>query len=164
MGVPDQENCHEGREADEIEDGRLVENQVIVQSRQCEHQDETDHQPAHLLHVHAGEAAAVRGGINLNHAEGADGRQDGQEPPVVVACSGCVFHRKLNSLVVPKRSTMERILNDKQKFLLSNKNSTVALPCSTHAWSYPPASVRPAAQSQPREQAPSSAYRSGSRS
>jgi len=34
----------------------------------------------------------LRGGINLNHAKRADRRQDGQQPPVVIACSRCCPH------------------------------------------------------------------------
>src|SRR5229473_7763437 len=92
MGAPDQKNGDECCEANKIEDGSLVENQMIVQARKHEHQDEADDQPAHLLHVHALEGAAVRGGIDFHYAEGADGGEDGQKQPVVIASSGCVTH------------------------------------------------------------------------
>lgn len=34
----------------------------------------------------------MRGGIDFNYANCADSRQDGQQPPIVIASAGCVFH------------------------------------------------------------------------
>ena len=76
-GVAKGEDGDEGGDADEIEDGSLVKDQVIVEAGEREHQDETDDQPADLLVLHAGERAAVRGGIDFDYAEGADGGEDG---------------------------------------------------------------------------------------
>ena len=73
--MADQQNGNQGDDADQVEDERLVEDQVIVQAGQHEHQDEADDQPADLFHVHAGQGAAVRGGIDFDHAERADGRR-----------------------------------------------------------------------------------------
>src|SRR5258708_35751345 len=92
MGAPDQKNRDQSSETNEIEDWSLVENQMIVQTRKREHQDEADSQPAHLLHVHALKRAAVRGGIDFHHAERANRGKNGEQPPVVIADSRCVFH------------------------------------------------------------------------
>ena len=76
-GVAEGEDGDEGGDANEIEDGSLVKDQVIVEAGEGEHQDEADNQPAELLVLHAGKGAAVRGGIDLDNAEGADGGEDG---------------------------------------------------------------------------------------
>src|SRR5258708_25112457 len=94
MGAPDQKNRDQSSETKEIEDWSLVENQMIVQTRKREHQDEADSQPAHLLHVHALKRAAVRGGIDFHHAERANRGKNGEKPPVVIAGSRCVFHER----------------------------------------------------------------------
>jgi len=70
---------------DEVKNRSLVENQVIVQPGQRKHQHEADDQPAHLFHVHAVERTAMRCGIDLDHAESTNRRQDGQQPPIVIA-------------------------------------------------------------------------------
>src|SRR5690348_14611645 len=68
---------------------------MIVEARKRKHGDEADGEPAYLLHMHAGERAAVSGGVNFQHAECADGGQDGQQPPIVIAgcASGVSGHR-----------------------------------------------------------------------
>src|SRR5258708_40374508 len=92
--VTDEKNGYKSSDAEEMEKGGLLENEVIVQARKREHQGEAVYQPADLLHVHAREGTAMRGGIYLDHTQRADSGQDGQQPPVVVACSRCVFHKK----------------------------------------------------------------------
>src|ERR1700687_63012 len=92
MGVPEQKNRDESCQANEIEEWSLVEKQMTVQAGKREHQDETDNQPAHLLHVHARKRAAVRGGIDFDHAQRANRGENGEQPPVVIARSRCVFH------------------------------------------------------------------------
>ena len=86
------QNGDQGGDTDEVQNRSLVEDQVIVETGESEHQGKADDQPADLLHVHAGEGAAVGGRINLDDAERANGGEDGEEPPIVVASSGCVFH------------------------------------------------------------------------
>src|SRR5690349_13864788 len=65
---------------------------MIVEAGKRKHGDEADGEPANLLHVHAGKRAAVGSGINLDYAQGADGCEDCQQPPVVIACAGSFFH------------------------------------------------------------------------
>src|SRR5260370_29330801 len=65
MSAPNQQDGDESGEANEIKDGSLIENQMIIQARKREHQKEADDEPAHLFHVHAGQRASVRGGIDF---------------------------------------------------------------------------------------------------
>src|SRR5712672_1487988 len=65
---------------------------MIVEARKRKHRDEAYGEPANLLHVHAGERTAVRGGINFNHAQCTDRGKDGQQPPIVITCSRCFLH------------------------------------------------------------------------
>src|SRR5713226_7103090 len=109
MGAPKQKDGDKSAKANEIEDGSLVKNQMIVQSRKHEHQDEADDQPAHLFHMHSPKGAAVRGGIDFDHAESADGGEDGQEHPIVIASSGCVFHIRGRKFKVENRKTGIRL-------------------------------------------------------
>src|SRR5271170_1325660 len=65
---------------------------MVVQAGKPEHQHYADQQPAHLLHVHAVQCAAVGGGIDLDYTQGANSRQDGQQPPIVIFSTRCVLH------------------------------------------------------------------------
>src|SRR5262245_52114241 len=72
---------------------------MIVEARKREHDDEPENEPANLLVMHAFEAAAGVGGrIDFKYAQGANGHEDGDQPPIVVArvLSG-VFHRSFPS-------------------------------------------------------------------
>ena len=102
-------NGDEGRDAEEIQERSLVQDQVVVHAREREHQNKPDGEPAHLLPMHACERAAVGGRINLNHAKGADGGEDGEQPPVVVARAGRVFHEKSPPLTADSRQSEEKI-------------------------------------------------------
>ena len=44
------------------------------------------------LYVHSGEIAGVSGGIDFEHAKSANGGENGEKPPIVIASSGSVFH------------------------------------------------------------------------
>src|SRR5262245_15622635 len=87
--------CNKGNQADDIKNRGLVEDEVVVEARQSKHDDEAEDQPFNLLVVHAFKAAAgVSGGVNLKHTQGADGHEDGDKPPIVVAVAlSSVFHR-----------------------------------------------------------------------
>src|SRR5580765_964886 len=93
-GVAKYQYCTQGDQADDIEDGRLVEDQVIVEAGKGEHDDEAKSEPANLFVVHAFEAAAgMSGRIDFEYTKGADGHEDGNQPPVVIArILGSVLH------------------------------------------------------------------------
>src|SRR5215475_3892274 len=65
---------------------------MVVNARKDEHQDDAHREPAQLLIMHAGKGTAVRGGVNLQHAQGANRRDDGEQPPIVIASAWCVSH------------------------------------------------------------------------
>src|SRR5579862_2362685 len=68
-GVAEAEDGDERDNADEVEDGRLVKNKVVVEPGESEHQNEADDEPADLFVLHAGERATVGSRIDLDHAE-----------------------------------------------------------------------------------------------
>src|ERR1700687_175096 len=94
MGAPEQQNRDQSCEANEIKERSWVENKIKAEARKRENQGEADNQPAHLLHVHALKRAAVRGGIDFDHAQRANRGENGEKTPVVIACSRCVFHER----------------------------------------------------------------------
>lgn len=77
-GVTEGQDSDERGDADEIENRGLIKDEMVVEARESEHQDKTDEEPAKLLVLHAGERAAVGGGIDLDDTESADGRENGQ--------------------------------------------------------------------------------------
>ena len=78
--------------ADEVENGRFVQHRVVIEPREQQHADHAHADPGDLLPLHAGQMAGVRGRPDFEHAQAADGKRDGQQPPVVVANSGALFH------------------------------------------------------------------------
>ena len=65
---------------------------MIVHTGQDEHHGEAEQQPFDLLYMHSGEIAGVGGRVDLHNAQRTNTRQDGEEPPVVVASAGSFFH------------------------------------------------------------------------
>ncbi len=90
--MPHEQHGDKRDDADKIQDWSLIQNKVVVHPREHKHQYGANDDPSDLLHVHPGKPAAVRGGVDFDHAKGANGCENGQQPPVVIACSGRVLH------------------------------------------------------------------------
>src|SRR6266481_10020576 len=71
---------------------------MIVHPGKAEHDRKAKKQPFNLFYVHAGKIAVVRGGVDFNDTKRADGGQNGDQPPIVIATAGSVFHCKFGSL------------------------------------------------------------------
>src|SRR6266550_4603952 len=52
-GVAHRQHGDEGRDAEQVENRGLIQNQMVVEPGEREHQEEADGEPAHLLPVHA---------------------------------------------------------------------------------------------------------------
>ena len=65
--------------------GRLIQDGVVVQAGQQQHQDEAHADPVELVRMHSRKVAGVRRGPDFEDAYAADGERRGQQPPVVVA-------------------------------------------------------------------------------
>src|SRR5258708_34049733 len=71
---------------------------MVVHPGKSEHNRKTKKQPFNLFDMHACQVTGVRGGVNFDHTQRADGSQDSDQPPIVVTSAGSVFHCKFGSL------------------------------------------------------------------
>ena len=86
------QNRDQRDDRDQIQDGRLIHDRVVVHAGQQEHQDEAQANPFHLVCVHAREMARMRRGPDFQHAYAADGERRRQQPPVIIANTCALLH------------------------------------------------------------------------
>ena len=72
--------------------GGDVDQAVIVDQRDEEHEDETDEEEADLLVVEAVKLGHRGGGPDLQHADEREDAEEGEEGPVEVAVGGEALH------------------------------------------------------------------------
>jgi hypothetical protein len=78
---------------DQIQNGRLIHDGVVVQAGEQKHQDQAHADPLELVCVHAHEMARVRRGPDFQDAHAANGEGRGQQPPIVIANARSFLHR-----------------------------------------------------------------------
>src|SRR5579872_239329 len=94
-GIPNDQNRDQRDYCDQVQNGGLIHDRVVIHTRERKHQDETQADPLQLMGVHPREGARVRRRPNFQHTDAADSERRRQQPPIIIAYTRWFLHEYL---------------------------------------------------------------------